>query len=145
MESVGRTSKYKFKRDCLKIPLNRCFILVFFPMVNCFSFLCYIIGYLFIYLFIFFFINMPHDCWNFLEMGPVLWYRFTFFFLLIITYRFSGSWTHKFTPNLALTREGGAIWARGIIFFFFEFQSWYVGFWVIVSLNYKLPGWLTFC
>ena len=47
MESVGRTSKYKFKRDHLKIPLNRCFILVFFPMVNCFSFLCRIIGFFF--------------------------------------------------------------------------------------------------
>ena len=48
MESVGRTSKYKFKRDRLKIPLNRCFILVFFPMVNCFSFLCCIIGFFFL-------------------------------------------------------------------------------------------------
>ena len=53
MESVGRTSKYKFKRDRLKIPLNRCFILVFFPMVNCFSFLCCIIGFFF-----FFFISI---------------------------------------------------------------------------------------
>ena len=116
MESVGRTSKYKFKRDRLKIPLNRCFILVFFPMVNCFSFLCCIIG------FFFFLINTPHDCWNFLEMGPILWYRCKFFYLLIITCRFSGSWTHKFTPNLALTTEVGAIWATGIIYLFLNFK-----------------------
>ena len=38
-------------------------------------------------------------------------------------FQVSGSWTHKFTPNLALTREGGAIWARGIIFFFFFWIS----------------------